>query len=170
MSIANILQPNGFNLFCDNLNVSGLILGSWGNIPGLYIVTHQVPLYNVSNSVPILINNLSCTFVRISNGTQPGLCYVNIPPATYTNSSYESYYYLDISGFNDVLMINNLTLMPYSIIDNNVYGIGSIACNGANQHIEIYAGAQYGSEFSAGLNASGFNKAGYVIYQQAFLS
>lgn len=165
MSIANLLEPNSFNLYCNSLNVN-----TTGSVPGMYIVTHPVPLYNVSNSVATQIATLNCTFVRITNGTQPGLCYVNIPDYTYINDTYQSYFYLDISAFTDVSMINNLTLMPYSIIDDNDYNIGSIACNGANQHIEIYASAQYGSQFAAGPNASGFNKAGYVIYQQTFLS
>jgi hypothetical protein len=163
MSIQNILEPNNLNLFCDNLNVSGQIINSWGNIPGLYIVTHNVPLYY--NNVQI--STLSCTFIRLSSGNIPGICMMIIPNSPLSSQSVSSQYYLDISSFEDVLISTTVTI-PYIIENNGNYTTGAMQCNSSTNHIIISGGVDLDTYFEAGGNPCGLPYQGYIIYKQAF--
>lgn len=165
MSIQNILVDNNLSLFCENLQVDKQITNSWGNVPGLDIINHSVPFYYNS----VLLTNLSCTFIRITSGIQPGLCYMLIPSYTLPSTAAASQFYLDISSFSDILINSSSSISsPYLVQNDGNLTVGMVTCDGSVQHIIFSGGPDTATHFNIGGNPSGLTYPGYIIYEQAF--
>lgn len=166
MSIQNILSPNDYTAYFENLNISGQIISNDGNVPGLYTVTHSIPVYYDTT----LVGNISCVFVRLTFGSQPGICTIFIPNFSFDTSSLAgSTYSLDISSFGDVLMYGMSTVTPCIIKNAGNNGQGCVECNVSTQNIIFSNDPSYiNINFTPGANNSGLPYNMCLTYQQAF--
>lgn len=162
MSVRNILVDNGNTIFCKDINVSGEIVNNSGTVPGLYNVSHNINVYYDG----VLVDTISCNFIRLTYGTVPGICFVTIPIFTIPQTTANSFFYLDFSPYSDIHM-NTTTIEVIIVNDDGNYKFGFARFNSSNQHLELYPNTGTGQTFNIGVTGSGIPFALTLSYQQA---